>query len=32
MAGTLFDSLPIAFVYSFFVEHYVSDMTGSVKE
>ena len=25
-------SLPVAFVYSFFVEHYVSGMTGSIKE
>ena len=32
MAGALFGSLPVAFVYSFFVEHYVSGMTGSVKE
>jgi multiple sugar transport system permease protein len=24
--------LPVAFVYSFFVEYYVSGMTGSVKE
>jgi multiple sugar transport system permease protein len=32
MAGALLGSLPVAFVYSFFVEHYVSGMTGSVKE
>ena len=32
MAGALLGSLPVAFVYSFFVEYYVSGMTGSVKE
>ncbi len=32
MAGALLGSLPVAFAYSFFVEHYVSGMTGSVKE
>ena len=32
MAGALFGSLPVAFIYSFFVQHYVSGMTGSVKE
>ncbi len=32
MAGALFGSLPVAVVYSFFVEYYVSGMTGSVKE
>ena len=32
MAGALFGSLPVAFVYSFFVEYYLSGMTGSVKE
>ena len=32
MAGALFGSLPVALAYSFFVEHYVSGMTGSVKE
>jgi multiple sugar transport system permease protein len=32
MAGALLGSLPVAFVYSFFVDHYVSGMTGSVKE
>ena len=32
MAGALLGSLPVAFVYSFFVEYYVSGMTGAVKE
>jgi multiple sugar transport system permease protein len=32
MAGALFGSLPVAIIYSFFVEYYVSGMTGSVKE
>jgi multiple sugar transport system permease protein len=32
MAGALLGSLPVAFIYSFFVEYYVSSMTGSVKE
>ncbi|MEY4712301.1 MAG: Inner rane transporter permease protein YcjP [Pseudomonadota bacterium] len=32
MAGALLGSLPVALAYSFFVEHYVSGMTGSVKE
>ena len=32
MAGALLGSLPIAILYSFFVEHYVSSMTGAVKE
>jgi len=32
MAGALCGSLPVAFIYSFFVEHYVSGLTGSVKE
>lgn len=31
MAGALFGSVPVAIVYSFFVEHYVSGMTGAVK-
>jgi multiple sugar transport system permease protein len=31
MAGALFGSIPVAFVYSFFVEYYVSGMTGAVK-
>ena len=32
MAGALLGSLPVAFIYSFFVEYYVAGMTGSVKE
>jgi multiple sugar transport system permease protein len=32
MAGALLGSLPVAFVYSFFGEYYVSGLTGSVKE
>ena len=32
MAGAMLGSLPVALVYSFFVEHYVSSMTGAVKE
>ncbi|SNT07814.1 multiple sugar transport system permease protein [Noviherbaspirillum humi] len=32
MAGALLGSLPVAVVYSFFVESYVSGMTGAVKE
>jgi len=31
MAGALLGSVPVAFVYSFFVEQYVSAMTGAVK-
>lgn len=31
MAGALFGSVPVAVVYSFFVEYYVSGMTGAVK-
>lgn len=31
MAGALFGSVPVAFVCSFFVEHYVSGVTGAVK-
>ena len=31
MAGALIGSIPVAIVYSFFVEHYVAGMTGSVK-
>ena len=31
MAGALLGSVPVAFVYSFFVEYYVSGITGSVK-
>ena len=32
MAGALLGSLPVAIFYSFFVEYYVSGMTGAVKE
>ena len=32
MAGALLGSLPVAVLYSFFVEHYVSGMTGAIKE
>ncbi len=32
MAGALLGSLPVALFYSFFVEYYVSGMTGAVKE
>ncbi|MGZ5071933.1 MAG: carbohydrate ABC transporter permease [Usitatibacter sp.] len=32
MAGALMGSLPVAILYSFFVEYYVSGMTGAVKE
>ena len=32
MAGALLGSLPVAVFYSFFVEYYVSGMTGAVKE
>jgi multiple sugar transport system permease protein len=31
MAGALFGSIPVAIAYSFFVEQYVSGVTGSVK-
>lgn len=31
MGGALLGSVPVAFVYSFFVEHYVAGLTGSVK-
>ena len=31
MAGALLGSVPVAIVYSFFVEHYVSGITGAVK-
>jgi multiple sugar transport system permease protein len=31
MAGALLGSIPVAVVYSFFVEHYVAGLTGSVK-
>ena len=32
MAGALLGSLPVAVLYSFFVEYYVSGLTGAVKE
>ena len=32
MAGALFGSIPVAVLYSFFVEYYVAGMTGAVKE
>jgi multiple sugar transport system permease protein len=32
MAGALLGSLPVAVLYSFFVEYFVSGMTGAVKE
>jgi multiple sugar transport system permease protein len=32
MAGALMGSVPVAIIYSFFVEHYVAGMTGAVKE
>ncbi len=32
MAGALLGSLPVALIYSFFVDYYVSGLTGSVKE
>ena len=32
MAGALIGSLPVVILYSFFVEYYVSSMTGAVKE
>ena len=32
MAGALFGSLPLVILYAFFVDHYVSAMTGAVKE
>src|SRR6266576_6282086 len=31
MAGALLGSIPVALVYSFFVEHYVTALTGAVK-
>jgi multiple sugar transport system permease protein len=30
MEGSLLVSIPVAIIYSFFVEHYVSGLTGSV--
>jgi multiple sugar transport system permease protein len=32
MAGALLGSVPVAVLYSFFVDHFVSGMTGAVKE
>ena len=32
MAGALVGSLPLVVLYAFFVEYYVSAMTGAVKE
>jgi multiple sugar transport system permease protein len=32
MTGALFGSIPVAVLYSFFVEYYVSGLTGAVKE
>ncbi|MDQ0560161.1 ABC-type glycerol-3-phosphate transport system permease component [Rhizobium mesoamericanum] len=32
MAGALFGLLPVVTLYSFFVDYYVSSMTGAVKE
>ena len=32
MAGAMIGSLPLVILYTFFVEHYVSAMTGAVKE
>lgn len=32
MAGALFGSLPVAILYSFFVDSYVASLTGAVKE
>lgn len=31
MAGALLGSIPVAFVYSFFVEYYVASLIGAVK-
>jgi multiple sugar transport system permease protein len=31
MAGALMGSVPVAFIYSFFVEHYISALSGAVK-
>lgn len=31
MAGALLGSVPIAFIYSFFVDYYVTGLTGSIK-
>lgn len=32
MAGALLDSVPVALVCAFFIEHYVASLTGAVKE
>ncbi len=32
MAGALLGSIPVALVYSFFVQHYVASLTGAIKE
>jgi multiple sugar transport system permease protein len=32
MTGALLASVPVALVYSFFVEHYVAGLTGALKE
>ena len=32
MAGALLGSIPVAILYSFFVDYYVASMTGAVKE
>jgi multiple sugar transport system permease protein len=32
MAGAFLGSVPVALIYSFFVEHYVAGMTGAIKE
>jgi len=32
MAGSLLGSIPVALFYSFFVDYYVSSLTGAVKE
>ena len=32
MAGALLGSVPVALIYSFFVEHYVAGITGALKE
>ncbi|WP_414653392.1 carbohydrate ABC transporter permease [Geminicoccus sp.] len=32
MAGALLGSIPVALIYSFFVDYYVSSLTGAVKE
>jgi multiple sugar transport system permease protein len=32
MAGALLGSLPVAIIYSFFVDYYVSSLTGAIKE